>query len=554
MFKEMKTKALFASLLVVACAITSQAQGYMDGIEFYKIGQYSNAKDLLERNLNNASTDKAEAYYYLGQVALHQTDDDGNAKSDLAKAKEYFDKGVAANPKNPFNYVGLGAVALKQGNKGGAGEAFKLAEKNAKKNPAVAIEMARAYYFADATAYHKDIEKLKNNAFKWNQNDPNYYIFRGDEYADEEEWGKSAAQYETALLKDVDNVEAYVKFANTYFYVNRDLAVGKLEELYQKQPNSALVIRQLAEKYYEVNKSKKAAEYYGKYIEHPNHFAQDELRYAQLLFAAEKYQESLDIMNRLADASTPGTSENFFANRIALYDLVALEKWEEAVAQGKKFFALPKNDRTPYNEHDYMRYASALQQTGRAAEAVDAYEEAIRLVPDNLDLVRGLAESYAEKEDYDSAIKYQKRIIENENCDVNDYFTMSMYYYYKAGTATDDATKAQALAESRKYITKADELQPESHVIVNHIARLDKLAEGENKGGALNSYQHLLRILDAKGDTGNKYDNYYKLAYNYLGFYNLKQGNKELAKEYYLKQLQHDPDNADLRNFIDNLK
>ena len=129
-----------------------------------------------------------------------------------------------------------------------------------------------------------------------------------------------------------------------------------------------------------------------------------------------------------------------------------------------------------------------------------------------------------------------------------------MYYYYKAGTATDDATKAQALAESRKYITKADELQPESHVIVNHIARLDKLAEGENKGGALNSYQHLLRILDAKGDTGNKYDNYYKLAYNYLGFYNLKQGNKELAKEYYLKQLQHDPDNADLRNFIDNLK
>ncbi len=550
----MKTKALFASLLVVACAITSQAQGYMDGIEFYKIGQLDNAKELLERNLNNASTDKAETYYYLGQIALHKTDADGKSAPDLAKAKEYFDKGVAANPKNPFNYVGLGAVALKQGNKGAAGDAFKLAEKNAKKNSAVAIEMARAYYFADANAYHKDIEKLKNNAFKWNANDPNYYIFRGDEYADEEDWGKSAAQYETALLRDVDNVEAYVKFANTYFYVNRDLAVGKLEELYQKQPNSALVIRQLAEKYYEVNKSKKAAEYYGKYIEHPNHFAQDELRYAQLLFAAEKYQESYDIMNRLAATTTPGTSDNFFANRIALYDLVALEKWEDAVAQGKKFFALPANERTPYNEHDYVRYASALQQTGRAAEAVIAYEEAIRLAPGNLDMVRGLAESYAEKEDYDSAIKYQLRVIENEQSDVNDYFTLSMYYYYKAGAATDEAVKAQALAESRKYITKADELQPESHVIVNHIARLDKLAEGENKGGALSSYQHLLRILDAKGDTGNKYDNYYRLAYNYIGFYNLKQGNKEIAKEYYLKQLQHDPDNQDLRNFIDGLK
>lgn len=550
----MKIKVLFASLLFAACAIASQAQGYMDGIEFYKIGQLGNAKELLERNLNNPSTDKAEAYYYLGMVALHQTDDNGNSAPDLAKAKDYFDKGVAANPKNALNYVGLGAVALKQGDKGAASGAFKMAEKNAKKNSAVAIEMARAYYFADANAYHKDIEKLKNNAFKWNNNDPNYYIFKGDEFADAKEWGNSAAQYETALLRDVDNVEAYVKFANTYFYVNRDLAVGKLEELYQKQPNSALVIRQLAEKYYEVNKSKKAAEYYGKYIQHPNHFAQDELRYAQLLFAAEKYQESLDIMKRLASTTTVGTSDNFFANRIALYDLVALEDWDDAVEQGKKFFALPKNDRTPYNEHDYMRYASALQQTGHAAEAVEAYEQAIRLAPENLDLVRGLAESYAEKEDYDSAIKYQLRVLNNAQSDVNDYFTLSMYYYYKAGSASDDATKAQALAESKKYITKADEMQPESHVIVNHIARLEKLAEGENKGGALNSYQHLLRILDAKGDTGSKYDNYYKLAYNYIGFYNLKQGNKEIAKEYYLKQLQHDPDNEELRSFIEGLK
>lgn len=554
MFKEMKTKTLFASLLMVACAIAGQAQGYKDGIEFYKIGQLDNAKELLERNLNSASTDKAEAYYYLGQVALHATDAQGNLKPDLAKAKEYFDKGVAANPKNALNYVGQGAVALKQGNKGAAGDAFKLAEKNAKKNPEVAIEMARAYYFADANAYHKDIEKLKNNAFKWNQNDPNYYIFKGDEFADAKEWGNSAAQYETALLKDVDNVEAYVKFANTYFYVNRDLAVGKLEELYQKQPNSALVQRQLAEKYYEVNKSKKAAEYYGIYIQNPNHFAQDELRYAQLLFAAEKYQESLDIMNRLAASSTPGSSENFFANRIALYDLVALEKWEDAVAQGKKFFALPANDRTPYNQHDYVRYASALQQTGRAAEAVVAYEKAIELNPNDLDLVRGLAESYAEKEDYDSAIKYQARVLENEQSDVNDYFTMSMYYYYKAGNATDEADKAQALAESRKYITKADGMQADNHVIVNHIARLDKLAEGENKGGALASYQRLLRILDAKGDTTGKYDNYYRLAYNYIGFYNLKQGNKEIAKDYYNKQLQHDPNNEELRKFIDGLK
>ena len=41
----MKIKVLFASLLFAACAIASQAQGYMDGIEFYKIGQLGNAKE-----------------------------------------------------------------------------------------------------------------------------------------------------------------------------------------------------------------------------------------------------------------------------------------------------------------------------------------------------------------------------------------------------------------------------------------------------------------------------------------------------------------------------
>lgn len=545
MFTEMKLKFLLASLLLAGSAIAGWAQGYTDGIEFYKIDQLDNAQDLLERNLNNAGTNKAEAYYYLGQIALK--------KGNTAQAAANFEKGIAANPKFPLNYVGQGALALKSGNKSAAAEAFKLAEKQTKKNPQVAVEIARAYYDVNPTAYAKDIEKQIKNARKWNAADPDSYIFEGDERADEKEWGKSAAQYEVAMMQDPDNVEAHVKFANTYFYVNRDMALEKLKELYDKKPNSAVVQRQLAEKYYEVNKSKEAAEYYGMYIKNPNHFAQDELRYAQLLFAAEKYQESLDIMNRLEASTEKGSSENFFANRIAMYDLVALEKWNEAVAQGRKFFALPASDRTPYNENDYVRYARALQNAGHAEEAVAAYEKAIQLKPDDLDLVRGLAESYSEKEDYDSAIRYQERVTKHEKSDVNDFFTLSMYYYYKANSSTDDAVKAQALAESRKNILKADEMQPDSHVIVNHIARLDKLAEGENNGGALKSYERLLRILDAKGDTGNKYSNYYKLAYNYIGYYNLRQGNKAVAKEYYTKQLQHDPDNQKLRELVEGL-
>lgn len=550
----MKTKALFTSLLVVACAITSQAQGYMDGIEFYKIGQLDNAKELLERNLNNASTDKAEAYYYLGQVAMHQTDDDGNTKPDLAKAKEYFDKGVTANPKNPFNYVGLGAVALKQGNKGAASDAFKLAEKNAKKNSAVAIEMARAYYFADATAYHKDIEKLKNNAFKWNQNDPNYYIFRGDEYADEEEWGKSAAQYETALLKDIDNVEAYVKFANTYFYVDRRLAINKLEELYQKQPNSALVQRQLAEKYYEDNRGSKAAEYYGLYYNNPNHFVQDEIRYAQLLIGSQEYDKCIDVCKKIDAAVDRGTSNHFFANRMTLYALVAKKDWNAAVAQGEKFFALPESAATPYQANDYIYYAEALKAVGRSAEAVTAYEKAIKINPKNVDLLRGLSESYAAEKDFAASAKYQQMVYDSGEGNANDIFDLAVCYYNLASTSADATTKTDALAKSEKYIQEVNSKVPDNVQIVNQIANIEKLKEGDkNTGAAMSAYNHLLQIIEAKADKSG-YDAYYRRAYNYMATYYMTNGQKELAKDYYRKWLQYDSENEALRKYVDSLK
>ena len=61
----MKTKFFFAAMLLACGSFALNAQGYKDGIDFYKIGKLDDAKELLERNLNNAETNKAEAYYYL---------------------------------------------------------------------------------------------------------------------------------------------------------------------------------------------------------------------------------------------------------------------------------------------------------------------------------------------------------------------------------------------------------------------------------------------------------------------------------------------------------
>ena len=95
----MKIKLFLSLLLAGSLFASAQSQGYKDGIEYYKAGQYDNAKVILTKTIGDASTDKALANYYLGQTNL--------AQGDKAAAKQCFDAGVAANPDCAYNYVGI---------------------------------------------------------------------------------------------------------------------------------------------------------------------------------------------------------------------------------------------------------------------------------------------------------------------------------------------------------------------------------------------------------------------------------------------------------------
>ena len=70
----MKTKFFFATMLLACASFVVNAQGYKDGIDFYKIGKLDDAKILLEKYLDDAGTNKAEANYYLGEIAYHKGD------------------------------------------------------------------------------------------------------------------------------------------------------------------------------------------------------------------------------------------------------------------------------------------------------------------------------------------------------------------------------------------------------------------------------------------------------------------------------------------------
>ncbi len=533
---------LFA-ILLLGGALVSNAQGYKDGIEYFKVGKIDNAKELLDKNLNDPTTVKAEAYCYLGHIEA--------AKGNKAGAKEYYNKGVAADATYAFNYIALGALDLKAGDAKAAEEQFKMAQKVDKKNASVYAAIARAYYEADPVAYVKDLGKNIEKARKTNKQDPDVYILEGDMKAAEKDYGGAAGQYELAFTFDPTNEEAYVKYANTYFHVNPQMATAKLEELLVKTPNSALAQRELAEKYYELDLGSQAAEQYGKYIQNPNHFKQDEIRYAQLLFFGGKYDQSFELAKSIRSATPAGDKDHFFMCRMQLYNKVALEQWAEAETYGAELFAM-NIPGMQYTSKDFVDYATALKNVGKTAESVAQYEKAVEYNPNNIDLIRDLVDVYEQNENYAKAAEYYQKIVDSPECKANDLYLMSTKYFNVAATTQDEALKASSLEGARKYAAMANEKVPGNYRIVQQQAKVENLAG--NTAEAVKFYNATLAILDAKENAKVEYKDTYVGIYANLARIAFEADDKAGARDIYMKWLDVDPENTALREYVEKMK
>lgn len=522
--------------LMLGAAFMANADGYKDGIEYYKAGQYDNAREILQRNLNAADTDKALAYYYLGQTDL--------VEGDKASAKANFDKGIAANAENPYNYVGLGALQLLNGDQKGAEENFKIAQKWGKKNNEITVDIARAYYNADPVKYNAIIEKYLAKAHKDSKNtEPAIYIFEGDRAFDNKDLNTAAAKYEQAITFEKDNPEGYVKFANAYMGVNPQFGVQKLKELVELQPNSALAQRELAEKYYETSQWTAAADQYGKYIQNPNHFPQDKARYAVLLYANSEYQKSLDIANQLLN-TLPKDDQNYFVmNRMRLLDLAELGQNEAAVEAAQQFFALPTTEKIKFNPIDYTTYGDVLTKLGQDSIALIQYEYAVQADPSKIDNIKALSNAYTKAGQFQkSAETFDQYIAAQENPSLTDYLQASGRWLNAANRAeTDEQRSADAQhgldAINQIFAAEGVTIQPEYY---QRAGRLYFARAGKSDENVRDSYLKAIELLDAdaaNADPSNPKNklNLYTECYLFVGNYYQEEGDKDNRDAMYQK-------------------
>ncbi len=524
----MKLKVLLILLLAGTIFASAQSQGYKDGVEYYKAGQYENAKTILLNTINLPGTDKAMANYYLGQTYL--------SLGDKAAAKTAFDAGLAANPECGYNYVGLGALDLLNGNVDAAKDNFKQAQKLGKKNYEIIVAIARAYYNADPVKFAEEIEKHLAKAHKDSKHkEPSIYILEGDMLYNNQDFGGAASKYEMAINYDNANPEGYVKFANSYFHVNPQFSINKLEEFLQIAPNSALGQRELAEKYYAANHWKKAAELYGKYIQNPNHFPEDKARYAVLLYWGENYTESLNVANEML-AQHP---DNFQMLRIRFLSEAKLQQYDAAVRDGQDFVSRFTND-DRIRPNDFITLSESYKGVGQDSLAIVQYEIASNKYPENSDIHKELSSMYNQAGKHvQSAEAFNRYIASLEEPSLSDYLVGSGRWL-NAGATAGENQEVRTLASQKglelinKVIAEAkpDPSYLERKAFLYIISNTENLPNAE----AIATLNELLALLDQDPANAENPEmlKYYMKCYQFLYMYYSKvEIDEEKAAQYW---------------------
>ena len=391
----MKFKKIL-TLCMAGMSMCAFAQTHVDGEEYYKADQFVNAYDLLTRSLKNPQTDKAVSDYYLGMISI-KADKNNDALN-------FFKQGIAANPNYAYNYVGEGLLQLMAGDKKGAEKLFKEAQKYAKKDASLEVAIARAYYDVDPVKYEKEINKQLEKARKYNMDNPDIYIFEGDQFkeqvykADQQARigliGQAAGMYEMAKNYDKKSSAAYVKYANLYQNFNQKYAIQMLQELLKENPSSALGQRELARTYENMKDFKNAADQYGKYVANPAHFKTDESKYSFLLFYDGDYKKGYDYASQLLSEDP----NNFEAQRYQFMNAAQLDDMNgQLYPLAQALWAKRVSDPSKYNlsQVDYNLIVYAFEHPGEGItpdrdQIIQVIQDGVKEWPDNSQLQESL--------------------------------------------------------------------------------------------------------------------------------------------------------------------
>ncbi len=534
---------LFSLFLSLTYITSLSAQGN-EGILYYKVGYLEQAKTMLETELASGSGDKTQLYYYLGNVyfKLNQPE----------KAAEAYQQGLSSDPKDLYNAIGLAKLKIKS-NPSEATTQFKDIQKKAKKDLNVIVEIGRAYLDNKEPDAALDFQTaVYNKNFQYAP----AYILWGDIFDFKSEAGDAASKYEMAITIDPSSYDAYIKYARVINHVNMEAGIEKLQELKQQAPSLSIVDKELSELYYKKNDFANAATAYSNYIKAGNYTNDDLKQYAVTLLFAGNHEESLKIAKEglQKDPTDPAFS------RMVMYNLVDLERYDEAASAADNFFNKSKNPEFSY--FDYMYQGRMYDAQEKYEEAGNAFLKAIEKEPTNKQLYQMASRSFDEAGDVAKSLELlEKYINESEGeKDPDDLMDLGRKYYTIA-TSSDSVTvlpKEEALDKAITIFSQVGTLEPDNYRSFfwkgNALSVKDPEATTPD---AKESYTKALEIIQSKDDI-ERYSYPIRVSAGYLSVYYYKENernNDDASKANSLKYakevLEFDPENPVAKQLVE---
>ncbi len=321
-------------------------------------------------------------------------------------------------------------------------------------------------------------------------------------------------------------------------------------------PNSALGQRELANAYYNKGDFANAAAQYGKYVQNPSHFKNDESRYAFLLFYGQDYKKGYDYASKLL-AEDP---KNFMAQRFQFMNAAQLpEMKDQLLPLAEALYAAHMADpaKNKFASIDYTLIANELSAAKRADEAIAVLQEGIKEMPDFADFNKSLAFAYLDQNNLSKTADEYEVYLSKIEPGYNDFVQQATFDFYAGVENKADAAKAAKYFDAAKsYADKAKAILPDNYKpvkIYGDIAKQTAANEAAAEKAAVADYEASVALLEAAQDP-SRYARDAKEMYMYLGNYYINQNNVAKAKENFSKVLNFDPDNAELRKYIDGLK
>ena len=561
-------------LVFVGSSVFAQSQA--DAKKAIDAEQYQKAKSML-KNLTVTQPTNDENFFYLGWVYLIQEYPDS--------AKNMFTRGLAANPKSPLNYVGLGAVAHYNKDAAGVTTNFNAAiPLTGKKDSRPWLFMGEAYLLLppgvkavsadDATAAKAALNKGKAA----NPKDVDVLIQLGNAERSQPGGGSEAfSNYQDASLLDPRSAAAITAMGILDEYAqNYEDAEPQFQKAIAIDPNYGPAYRGWAETDLDYSKSlshtdqakaatkiHEAVDHYKKYLSLTDNSTETLLRYADFLYFAGQYEELQQVANTLAKA----VNSNARVYRYIGYADYQTKDYPGGVAAMNNWFTKAEPGRILPNDYFVL---GRLYIEGKidTAKGIEALEKGVDLDTTKAEeTYHEIAQDfYYRKHKYaQAAATYEKEFTKvHGRTSANDHLYLGLSYFYEFGEQAKAATANPSIKADSSLLTKADTAISVTQRIAGSpsvfypwykaLIYAEKDADYDHlKGLAKPYYDQVIAIIAPKAPPLTAQDKRFLVAsYVYEGYYyTFKEKDDVKATEYFNKVKELDPENKAAAGYFD---